>query len=278
MPRFAAAQFEPQLLDKSTNLENILNLVDEAAQQNVDLIVFPECSLTGYTLTPEEAQTLAEPENGPSARLLLEKSRTVGMRIAIGMLEKDEHGNLFNAAFLFGPTGLEGSYRKTHLPMLGVDRYLMQGAEIPAPIETPLGRLGMLICYDLRFPEPLRVLALAGAQVVLLPTNWPEAASLYPEFMLQSRAAENRVFIVAANRVGEERGTHYLGRSVIVSPEGSILAEGSTSQTELLLADIQPARADQKKLIFVPGEYELDLIHDRRPDLYQSLGDETELT
>jgi predicted amidohydrolase len=134
--------------------------------------------------------------------------------------------------------------------------------------------VALLICYDLRFPEPVRVHALQGAQVVALSTAWPAAATLYPEFMARSRAAENRIFLIAANRVGEERGTRYLGRSVIVAPDGALLAEASPQAEDLLLADIDPADSDVKRLIFDPGEYELDLFGDRRPELYRPLSEE----
>ncbi len=115
------------------------------------------------------------------------------------------------------------------------------------------------------------MLALAGAQVLLLPTAWPASARLYPEFLARTRAAENGLYLIAANRVGEERGTQYLGRSLIAGPEGEILAEATADQEQMLIADVDPARSDQKKRLFIPGEYELDLIGDRRPDLYAPL-------
>jgi predicted amidohydrolase len=129
----------------------------------------------------------------------------------------------------------------------------------------------MLICYDLRFPEPARVLALGGAQVILLSTAWPQAATLYPDFLVRTRAAENHLFLAAANRVGEERGTTYLGRSIIADPDGRVLAEADQVGETLLFAEIAPDRSDAKHRVFRPGEYELDLFNDRRPELYSSL-------
>jgi len=272
MPRYAAVQMEPILLDPEANLEKIINLIHEASKRGAQIAVFPECAVTGYALSAEEAVAVAEPIPGPQTQRMSDACREAGLTaVVVGTIEKDEHDRLFNTAALVGPDGLIARYRKTHLPYLGVDRYLAAGDTLPGPFETSVGRLGMLICYDLRFPEPIRVLALAGAQVILLPTAWPSTATLYPEFMAQSRAAENGLYLIAANRVGEERGTHYLGRSVIVGPDGEMLVEARAEGEEILCVDIDPTRSDHKQRIFVPGEYELYLFEDRRPDLYQTL-------
>lgn len=273
MPLIAAAQIETSLLDLDANLEKILQRIKQASQEGAELVVFPECALTGYNLTPDEALEIAEPIPGPSTTRLQAACAASGILAVVGMLEAGEDESLFNTAVLIGADGVLASYRKTHLPFLGLDRYMMQGDRISSPVDTPVGRLGMLICYDLRFPEPMRILAIAGAQVVLLPTAWPRAASLYPEYMARSRSMENTLYLVAANRVGEERGAAYLGRSVICGPEGEMLAEAGSDEEQLLLVDVDPARSDQKRKIFIPGEYELDSIGDRRPELYQAICD-----
>jgi predicted amidohydrolase len=243
----------------------------EAAVMGARIAVFPECALTGYSLSAEEALEVAETIPGPRVSRLVAACKTEDMLAVVGTLEADEEGRVFNAAMLVGPTGLLGRYRKTHLPFLGVDRFLAAGGSITGPFETPAGKLGLLICYDLRFPEPIRTLALNGAQAVLLPTAWPAAATLYPEFMAQSRSAENSLFLVAANRCGEERGTRYLGRSIITGPNGEVLAEAGPTDDEILCAELDLARSDAKQRVFVPGEYELDLFGDRRPELYAAL-------
>jgi predicted amidohydrolase len=271
MVRVAVAQIETVLLDPQANLQKIDRWTQTAADRGADLVVFPECAITGYDLSAEEASHVAESIPGPRTKRLAELCAKRDILVVVGTLEEAGEGNLFNTALLMGPEGVLGKYQKTHLPFLGVDRYLMQGSQISAPVKTPLGSLGLLICYDLRFPEPTRVLALAGAEIVLLPTAWPRAATLYPDFMARSRAAENRVYLVAADRVGRENKTHYLGRSVMVGPDGETLAEASVDTEELLIADIDPLRTRQKLLEFIPGEYSLDLFNDRRPDLYASL-------
>jgi predicted amidohydrolase len=271
MVKFAAIQMQPVLLEPEKNLEKIIQYIFEASHLGAEVLVFPECALSGYGLSLNEAQTFSEPIPGPTTKRIIEACRDTQCIVAIGMLEKDDEGNIYNAAALLGADGLLGTYRKTHLPYLGVDRFLSQGNSIHGPFDTEVGKLGLLVCYDLRFPEPIRILALKGAHVILLPTAWPIAANLYPEFMAQSRSSENSLYLVAANRIGEERGTRYLGRSLIVGVNGEKLAEGTNDQEEILVAEVELRLSENKKRIFTPGEYELDLFKDRRPELYGAL-------
>jgi predicted amidohydrolase len=227
--------------------------------------------LTGYGLTRSEAKGVAEPIPDHSTEALLKLSGDLNITIMVGMLEKCPSGELFNSVVLVEPDEVHASYRKTHLPTLGVDRFVTAGKEKPSMVTTAAGRVGMLICYDLRFPEPARTLALGGAQMILLSTAWPQAATLYPDFIVQARAAENHLYLIAANRVGTERGTTYLGRSIIADPDGGVLAEANQSDETILFAQVDPHRSDHKHRIFNPGEYELDLLNDRRPELYSAL-------
>jgi predicted amidohydrolase len=110
-----------------------------------------------------------------------------------------------------------------------------------------------------------------GAQIVLISTAWPSAATLYPDFVARTRAAENGIFLVAANRIGEEHGARYLGHSLIIGPDGEVLAQASGEEETILYADIDPSLSDQKRRVFLVGEYELDIFNDRRPKLYGEL-------
>jgi 5-aminopentanamidase len=274
MVRVAAVQMQPALLDVPANLERVLESATQAAARGARLIVFPEMALNGYAITLDEAKALAQTIPGPATESLRATCAANGAAVVVGMLERDADGTLYNASVLVDEHGVRAAYRKTHLPLLGIDRYLAAGDSFAPPVDTPAGRVGLLICYDLRFPEPVRVHALRRAQIVALSTAWPAGATLYPEFMARSRAAENRIVLIAANRVGEERGTRYLGRSLIVAADGALLAEASPQAEELLLADIDPASSDVKRLVFEAGEYELDLFGDRRPELYRPLSEE----
>jgi predicted amidohydrolase len=270
--RVAVAQIEPKLADKDRNLEACLARLEATAAEGAELLVLPECALPGYMFdSAEEALPLAEEIPGPSTEVLERECARLGMHVVCGLLER-EGDVLRNAAVLVGPGGLIGTYRKTHLPFLGVDRFVAAGDELPV-YETPLGRIGIEICYDLRFPEVTRTLALKGADLVAHPTNFPVAARLQTELITLARAAENRIYLLTANRVGKERWGEFCGWSQIVDPYGKRLAEAGETEEALLLADVEVERARDKDYV-VPGEYELYLFGDRRPELYGALVEE----
>ncbi len=273
MARVAVFQMEIRPLEVNDNLARVVDGIARAAAEGAELVLFPECALTGYMLTAEEAAAVAEPIPGPRTDRLAQACRQANVLAVVGTIEKDERGRCFNSAVVVSPEGVLARYRKTHLICLGVDRFLTPGERLVEPLATPLGTFGLLICYDLRFPEPARVLALAGAQAILLPTAWPEAASLYPDYVARTRANENGFFLLAANHFGRERGSRYLGRSLIVDPAGDIVAEAGTEHEALLLADLDLSRSAIKHRVFLPGEYEIDLVRDRRPELYRPLAE-----
>jgi len=270
----AAAQIEPKLAEPERNLEACLARLEEAAAAGAELLVLPECAIPGYMFeSAEEALPFAEEVPGPSSEVLERESRRLGMHVVCGLLERDGD-TLRNAAVLVGPDGLVGTYRKTHLPFLGVDRFVVPGDELSV-YETPLGRIGVEICYDLRFPEVTRTLALKGADIVAHPTNFPMAAKIQTELITVARAAENRIYLLTANRVGKERWGEFCGWSQIVDPFGKRLAEAGETEEALLVADVDVEKARDKDYV-IPGEYELYLFGHRRPELYGALVEETQ--
>jgi len=270
----AAAQIEPKLAEPERNLEACLARLEEAAAAGAELLVLPECAIPGYMFeSAEEALPFAEEVPGPSSEVLERESRRLGMHVVCGLLERDGD-TLRNAAVLVGPDGLVGTYRKTHLPFLGVDRFVFPGDELTV-YDTPLGRIGVEICYDLRFPEVTRTLALRGADIVAHPTNFPIAAKLQTELITVARAAENRIYLLTANRVGKERLGEFCGWSQIVDPYGTRLAEAGETEEALLVADVDLEKARDKDYV-IPGEYELYLFGHRRPELYGAIVEETQ--
>lgn len=267
----AAAQTDPHLRDKDHNLGVIDMFTRQVAEQGARLVVFPECAVNGYRYDSAEAAVAdAETVPGPATERLTALAGETGCYLAVGIVERDGD-QLYNCASLVGPDGVIGKYRKTHLPFQAVDRFVAPG-NMPFPVfDTTLGRIGLLICYDMRFPEPARVLALAGVQVIANLTALPEPGWPQPDFMLQTRAAENRVFVVCADRVGTETGCRFIGRSTIISPEGVKLAAADDRNEMAIVAEIDPAEADRKDLVYDPGVYEMHLLTDRRPELYGSL-------
>ena len=270
----AVAQIDPQIGEKDRNLATCVARMEEAAAAGAQLLVLPECAIPGYMFgSGEEAMPYAEEIPGLSTEALERECARLDLYVVCGLLERDGDA-LRNAAVLIGPDGLIGTYRKTHLPFLGVDRFVTPGDALPV-FETPLGRIGIEICYDLRFPEVTRTLALRGADMVAHPTNFPMAAKIQTELITVARAAENRIYLLTANRVGKERSGEFCGWSQIVDPFGKRLAEADEREETLLVAEVDVEKARDKDYV-IPGEYELYLFGHRRPDLYGALVEETQ--
>lgn len=275
--RVAAAQIAPVLMDKEANLLVMEDYLERAAEAGADLVVFPECALTGYALADAwEVREMAEPIPGPSTGRVEELCRRLECWTVTGLIESSEKA-LYNTAVLVGPGGIAARYRKAHLPLQGLDRFTSRGAEPLRVHDTALGRVGLAICYDIFFPETVRVLALMGLELLVVPTNWAEGVEFYAEHLSQTRAVENHVNLVAANRVGEERGFKFYGRSRIVDPNGKILAEAGEGE-ELITAELDMAEPHRKHIVRIPKEWEIDILRDRRPELYRLICAKTEET
>ena len=252
--------------DVGGNLARCLAHLDAAAAAGCRLVVFPECALSGYMFTDAAAaHRCAEPVPGPSTEALARACGDAGVFCVLGVLER-AGDRLHNTAVLMGPGGLIGRYRKSHIACIGADCFTVPGTEPYTVFDTAIGRIGLQICYDWRFPEITRVLALQGADIIAHPTNSPAAARDLAEFITRARAAENAVFFLTANRCGREAGTEFFGWSQIVDPLGRRLAEAGAGE-ETVVADLhlELARAKTK----APGVgYQVSLFGDRRPELY----------
>lgn len=271
--KIAAVQMDCRLAAKEQNLAAIQAKLREAAGKGARLVIFPECILTGYCFTSkDEAWPHAEPIPGPSTEILRQDCRELGIWTAVGMLEaRPADGALFNACALVGPDGVAATYRKIHLPFLGVDRFTTPGDQPFAVHDLGGLRLGVTICYDGSFPESARCLTLLGADLVILPTNWPTGARSTVNIAVPARALENHIYYAAVNRVGTERGFEFIGLSRILDVNGNFLAKCDDDPPCILYADIDPERARHKRLVFIPGEYEVDRVGDRRPEMYRPL-------
>ena len=268
--KVAVVQMDPKIGELDINRAGIIQKLREAATCGAELIVFPECALSGYVFeSAAAARPFTEEVPGETSTALEAVCRELGVYCVVGLLERSGD-DIYNSAMIVGPNGLIHNYRKCHLPVLGIDRFASRGDSLPV-IELPFARIGVLICYDLRFPEASRSLALRGIDVLVIPTNWPAGAESSPNFLTRARAWENRLFVVACNRVGEERGTRFIGRSQIVGADAEFLAEADCENETILYADIEPALAREKRVIIRPGEFEFDPIGARRPDLYGGL-------
>jgi predicted amidohydrolase len=238
------------------------------------LVVLPECFLTGYvTDSADETLQRALPPTHESLERMCELSAQYQVHVVVGYLER-KGSTVYNSAALISPLGLVGVYRKQHLLFLGADRFVTKGDAVGPVFDTKIGRIGVMICYDLRFPEAARSLALRGAEIIAMPTNWPSYADTLADHVVRVRAFENGIFIAVANRPDQESGYKFIGRSQVAGPYGEILTEiGSEERMFTVEIDLDEARS--KRRIIRSGEYELDLFADRRPSLYGTLVEDT---
>ncbi len=272
--RLSCVQTDVSLADVAGNLQRVFDWLEVAAAADADLVVFPECMLTGYGFeSRDEAISHAVPIDDPIfARLAAACGRQRHLHLVIGFLEsacgEDGVQKLYNASAVVGPDGVVASYRKIHLPGLGVDRFVDRGDRRYAIHSVDEARVGLAICYDSSFPEPSRLMALAGADLIALPTNWPVAAARTAELVPPARSMENHIYFAAANRVGDEAGFRYCGRSSICGPDGVELARAAGDEETLLIAEIDLAKARNKRIERVPGAHVIDRFADRQPEFY----------
>lgn len=269
--QIAVAQLPGTLADVSGNTRRAVDEIALAGQRGDDLIVFPETYLNGYMFSSSDdvdrsALTLGD----PALTAVADASAAHGVHTVMGFLERDGD-EVYNSAAIFGPDGLLGKYRKQHLPFLGADRFVSPGRDrAPRVISTVFGNVGLMICFDLRFPESARELALQGADVIAMPTAWPMHATFLADHVTRVRALENLVYLAVADRADEEAGTQYLGRSQIIGPDGGVVLDAlDAAGTFSATVDLSTAR--RKRLVFSVGEYELDVFDARQPDQYDEL-------
>ncbi len=266
--RVACVQMDVRMGHVADNLAAVQTALGQTTEAGCTLTIFPECCLTGYCFEGlDEARNVAESIPGPSTDRIMETCRQIQAYAVFGMLERVGE-DLFNACVLAGPNGVVGRYRKIHLPYLGVDRFATPGDGAFEVYEAGPMRVGMNICYDASFPEAARVLALRGADLVALPTNWPPGAELTAEHVIHARALENNIYYAATNRVGKERGFEFIGKSQICGPDGATLAMAPDPVPTTLYAEIDVARARAKRITRIPGKHVIDRFADRRPEMY----------
>ena len=258
-------QFSPAFGNKDGNLKKVMSAVKDA---DLDLIVLPEFFATGYQfVSKDEAAELSEqiPE-GHTTKFLSELSHQKGLYIVAGLPEKDGD-RFFNSAVFIGPDGFIGVYRKTHL-FFEEKLFFSPGDTGFKVWDTEIGRIGIMICFDWFFPESMRALALMGADIIAHPSN---LVLPYCPYAIPVRCLENRTYAITANRIGEEnrkegQSLRFIGQSLIVSPEGKVLAKASEDEEILLITDIEPELARNKFLTPLNNIFD-----DRRPEMYSNI-------
>jgi hypothetical protein len=279
----AAAQLGPSSVTKAETVERMVALMEEAGTRGVELLSFPELSLTPYFATKVHAacEEFFEKElPSPVTLPLFRAARRTGIHFVLPYAER-ENDSYYNSAVFVAPDGvILGKYRKTHIPgwveprWEGLNilekRYFSPG-DLGFPVVShPKAKLGALICYDRRFSEGYRALTLNGAELLCVPYNTPsfgqpkETGQETSEIMLRAGAMENQIFIIAVGKAGIEDGAEYIGGSEIIAPSGKVLAKAQTDGDELVVStiDLEEITASRKKWNFLA---------DRRPDQYQQL-------
>ncbi len=265
MIQVCGVQLAPEKGAALSNAERVAGEIHAAKSEGAALVVFPEAILTGYVFDSRaEALEAAVESDGPEVALLADACAGTGAWAVFGLIER-AGDQLFNAALVMGPSGLVGSYRKVHTLCLGVDRFTRPGDGPFTVFELPFGRLGVHICYDGSFPESARTLRLLGAQLLLLPTNWPDLR--LKREMVQVRAYENHVAYFAVNRIGTEDGVRFDGGSCAADADGRLLLEAGAEPGRYHV-EFDVAASDPSRVVVREGEYELDYLGDRRPERY----------
>jgi predicted amidohydrolase len=267
----AAVQMYPQLGKVEDNLLAMGKFVDKiCTQQKVDLIVFPELATTGYELGVRFTD-VAERVPGHAVNLLAQRAADFGTHLVFGMVTKEKvESIIYNAAIVIGPDGeLLGEYRKLHLP--GEERLAFRpGFRMPT-FETAFGHIGVVLGWDLAFPEVARSLTLDGADLLCVCANWGHSPAQEPEpfvgewrTYVHARALENSSFVVASNRIGEEYSYKFFGESMIVDPRGAVYASIDEEIEGYALAtiDMDAVRKTRE---------DLQLIQCRQPQAYRSV-------
>ena len=268
----ALAQISCKIGDKKHNFNIMKKNIKKAKKRGANLIIFPELSLTGY-VNRDLTYELAEPIPGSAIRSLEEITKKEKVYMVFGMLERSEkaHAVLYNTSVLLGPDGLIGKYRKMHLPTHSVfeeKRYFRLGYEAPV-FETNIGKLGLIICYDVFFPEICRLLRLRGSQLIICISASPGARRKFFEVFTVARALENTVFLAYVNLVGVENGLQFWGGSRIIAPSGNIVAQAKYDEEDLVIGNVDYAELERIE-VFVPT------LRDLRPELFNSLKEQTE--
>ncbi|MFC4117135.1 nitrilase family protein [Nonomuraea zeae] len=276
--RVAVIQFDPQVgLDNcAANADRALALATRAARDGATLIVLPELSTTGYSFRDraEAYEHAEEVPDGPTVKAWESFAREHGVHLVGGLAERDGV-RLYDTAVLVGPGGYVGRYRKAHL--WNREKLWFTPGDLGFPVfETPIGRIGLLICWDIWFPEVPRLLAQQGADIICSVNNWvwtpppifDETGRCMASYLTMTAAHVNNVFIAAANRVGTDRGARFLGCSLIAGTNGWPIGRVAGADEETILTadiDIVSARS-------APIWNQLnDLIRDRRGDLYDPM-------
>ncbi|MBE5871994.1 MAG: amidohydrolase [Lachnospiraceae bacterium] len=259
-----AINCEPILYEKGRNIAHQLKLVKEAAENGAKLIALPEMATTGYCFYDrKDVKDMVEPVPGDTVSLFEKTAKEYDCYIVFGMPEVEPETNLYyNTAVLVGPQGYIGKHRKTH-GYISEPKWSKQGDLDHQVFDTPIGRIGMLICMDIHFIETARLEALAGADVIVHISNWLAEKTPAPYWI--TRAFDNGCYVLESNRVGLERTVQFSGGSCLIDPDGSIISYAK-EKDEIVYGEIDLEKARDKSF-----RKDTHKLNDRRPECYKEI-------
>lgn len=248
--RVALVQMDLAWEDAATNHARAERKIQEAAALGARLVILPEMFCAGFSMKPER---IAQPEGGPTQTFLTQVAEGLGVHVIAGVPETTGPRNV---AMWVSPDGAVRRYTKIHpFSFAGEDQHYRPGTEVHTWTIEGL-RVSPFICYDLRFPEPFRLVT-DDTDLYVVIANWPERRRLHWQTLLRARAIENLAFVAGVNRVGDGDGLHYAGDSALISPWGETLA-GAAESEAVLVVDVDPAVVAQARSSF-------PVLRDRRP-------------
>ncbi|MFD2672969.1 carbon-nitrogen family hydrolase [Marinicrinis sediminis] len=258
----ALIQYDVQIGEPDVNADRVLEWMEQAVQHDPkpDVILLPEMWNTGYALT--ELQDLAD-ENGIRTKNMMSAfCRKHQVNVIAGSVSEWQDGKAYNTMYVFDRDGREvSSYSKIHLfRLMDEEKYLAEGQRVGS-FDVEGISAGMMICYDIRFPELSRKLALGGAQILFVPAEWPNPRLAHWRTLLLARAIENQMYVVACNRTGQSGETSFFGHSMVIDPWGDIVAEGDERE-QIIHATIDLSNVDKVRKT-------IPIFEDRRPKLYE---------
>lgn len=259
--RLALLQMNIEVGNTEANFGKLKTMLEEAVSQEVkpDVIVFPEMWNTGYALT--EIETLADNEGKRTKTMLSAFAQKHQVHIVGGSIAEGKAKGVYNTIYAFDREGhVAGDYSKIHLFRLMDEEKYLQAGDKPGTLTIEGERAGMMICYDIRFPELARKLALQGAKLLFVPAEWPHPRLHHWRTLLTARAIENQMFVIACNRMGKSGETSFFGHSMVLDPWGETIAEAGEEET-ILYADIDLTLVDTVR-------NKIPVFEDRRPSIY----------
>ncbi len=258
--KIAILQFDIHFSDPAVNRKKVLEMIDKASGEKPDVVVLPEMWNTSYNF--KAICQNADEFGQPTLNTLSKKAKQYNLNIVAGSIADNQDGKIYNRAYVFNREGtVVHSYDKIHLVRhVQEDQYISSGNGIEV-FELEGVKCGILICYDLRFPELSRTLALKGAEVIFAPVQWFETRIDHYEILCKARALENQIYFVTANRIGQEFKAIFPGKSMVVNPWGEIIGQMGSSE-EILYCDLDLSLVQRTR-------QKITCHQDRRPDLYK---------